>query len=157
MKLSKAQKDQLLQWVGEGLESGEINRRAALFEEPFQIRRQQVDYYRQTRKVDMQEITRADETSALQKGLALREERVKRLAALAEKLEYDLMGEGDSLWVSDVKAVNNEPVYITRFNAAEVSEYRALLEQIAEEVGDTKPDNVQPTHITVQFVKPADE
>lgn len=157
MKLTKAQREKLIEWAGEGLESGEVNKRAALFNPPFKVRRQQVDYYRQTRKVDMQEIVKADETSALNRGLALREERVKKLAALAAKLEYDLLGDGDSLWVDDVKSVNNEAVYITRFNAAEVSEFRALLAQIAEEVGDTKPDNVPPTHITVQFIKPDNE
>ena len=46
MKLRKAQTDILLTWIGEGLDTAEINERAAKFKPRFKVSKQQVDYYR---------------------------------------------------------------------------------------------------------------
>lgn len=38
MRLKKNQKEVLLQWISEGLQSDEINDRAAQFDDPFRFR-----------------------------------------------------------------------------------------------------------------------
>jgi hypothetical protein len=148
-KLTKAQKDALLQWVGEGLTSGEINDRAAKFDPPFEVKRTLVDYYRKTRAATIKDLAREEEP--LSTGLALRAERVRVLQELAARLKDDILG--DNLWLTDVKYSGNQQVFIERFNASEVSEFRATLAQIADEVGDKKPDQIIPSEITVRFVK----
>jgi hypothetical protein len=133
MRLNKGQKEKVLEWVADGLKTDEINRRAAQYEEPFVVTRDQVRFYRNTRDVNLQELSQSAEYDALNSGLALRENRVKKLQQLADKLENDIFGE--NLWVTDVKAVGAELVYIERFNAAEVSEYRGTIDDIAKEMG----------------------
>lgn len=96
-------------------------------------------------------------------GLALDFERVRKLKKLALFLEKQIYEEDDraalitattneegeleatisaspypNVWVRDVKAVNNQRVYIFRFNHAILSEYRAVLDDLAKEVGDRK-------------------
>jgi hypothetical protein len=140
MRLTKDQKEKLLQWVAEGLESGEINRRAALDVPPFKVSKQLVDHYRKTRAASLAEMTQAGEHDALTTGLAIKANRVERLQRLAALLEDDLFGE--NLWTTDVKAVGPERVYIEKFNQAEVDQYRGVLDDIAKEMGDRRT-NVQ--------------
>lgn len=74
----------------------------------------------------------------LQEGFALRHKRVEALNRLAGKLLEDL--DGDRLWVTDVKQIgggeNAERVEVERFNAAEMQEFRALLDDITKETGE---------------------
>jgi len=140
--------------VGEGLSSTEINQQAATFEIPFKVSRSQVDYFRKTRNVDIKKMIQESEFDALNSGLALKAERVKRLQLLAALMEEDLFG--GVLWVNDVKGIGRgedfQTVDIERFNQSETSEYRATLDQIAGEVGDKKPDQLIPSEIKVAFV-----
>lgn len=135
-KLTKNQRSELLKWVAEGLESDEINKRAAEFEPSFHVSRAQVDYYRKTRKVDLQAIVNNGDYDALKNGLALKEERVKKLALLAGMLEEDLFD--GVLWTQDVKMIgtgaDQERVEFELFNTAEVQQYRGVLDDIAKEV-----------------------
>lgn len=96
-------------------------------------------------------------------GLALDFERVrklKRLAGFLEKQIYETEDpealiaatandEGETeitvsaspypnVWVRDVKAINNQRVYIFRFNQAILGEYRAALDDLAKETGGRK-------------------
>lgn len=136
MRLKKAQKEAAIAWIAEGLQSDEINGRAASFNPPFSLSRQQVDYYRKTRAVDLDAIQRAGEEDALAEGLALKAERVRKLKQLAALLERDLFG--GMLWVDMVKSVGSgnlqEVVEYEEFNGAEVSAYRGVLDDIAKEV-----------------------
>lgn len=138
MRLQKAQKNALQEWVAAGLESGEINSKAAQFEPPFSVSRTQVDYYRKTRKVSLSEIMQSGDFDALKTGLALKAERVKKLAQLAELMEKDLFN--GVLWTSDVKMIGSAPfqerIEFEEFNTAEVQQYRGVLDDIAKEVGD---------------------
>ena len=142
-------------WVAEGLGSRAINQRAAEFDPPFSVSRPQVTFYRQTRHLDIQAMIRAEEYDALNAGLSIKTERVSRLQALAALMEEDLLD--GSLWLDDVKGVGSGDiariVEFKRFNQAEVEQYRATLDQIAEEVGDKKPGLLIPSEITVRFVK----
>lgn len=137
MRLKKKQKEAVLAWIAEGLQSDEINARAATFRPPFSVDRQQVDYYRQTREADILAILRAGEFDALTTGLATRETRVVKLKQLAALMERDLFG--GILWTEDVKSVKsgetNILVDIEEFNKAEVDSYRGVLDDIAKEVG----------------------
>lgn len=139
MKLNKKQRTQLLVWIAEGLETGEINKRAAKFKPPFQVTRQQVDHYRKTRDVKLDEIKAQDETSALKTGLSLKENRVKLLHDLAELLGKDIF-EKNLLWLDQAKGIgsgeNYERIDYQEFNTAEIAQLRGVLDDIASEVGE---------------------
>ncbi len=136
MRLEKRQRDEVLKWVAEGLETDAINKRAANFEPPFSVSRGQVDYYRKTRNVNLKELVSSGQYDALTTGLALKDERVKRLQLLAALLEEDLFN--GVLWTQDVKMIGTgdyqERIEFEEFNAAEVVQYRGVLDDIAKEV-----------------------
>lgn len=152
MRLKKNQKEALLKWISEGLQSDEINDRAADFDDPFSVSRQQVDGYRDRRAVEIKAIRNAGELDALTAGLALRAERVRKLQQLAALMEKDLFG--GFLWTDQVKALGSgefmQIVDYEEFNTAEVQQYRGILDDIAKEVGDRK--NVVQHGGTVGFV-----
>lgn len=138
MRLSKSQRESLIVWITEGISLSEINARAAAHEPPFEISKQQADWYRKTRRAPIREIQSRDEFNALATGLALKVKRVERLAALAALLENDIFGA--RLWVEMVKGVGKgedfQLIRYEEFNAAEVQQYRGLLDDIAKELGD---------------------
>jgi hypothetical protein len=77
-------------------------------------------------------------------GIALDFERVRKLMRLAEFLESQLYEQGEggefhNVWLPDVKSVGSgefaERVDIERFNGDIISQYRAVLDDIAKEVG----------------------
>lgn len=159
MKHLKAkQKQALLSWIAEGLETDEINERAAEFRPPFEVSRRVVAHYRKTRGVRLAALTEANEQSALTTGLALREERVKRLQRLAELMEGDLFG--DVLWTENQKMIGAGPfarvVDYEEFNAAEVQQYRGVLEDIAKEMGDRRTSSTN-TNVTIDVGALTDE
>ncbi len=137
MVLKKSQKAAALEWIADGLKTDEINDRAASFDPPFSVTRQQVDYYRKSRKYDMLAILSVSENNALTTGLSLKEERVKKLQQLAALMEKDLLG--GFLWLDQVKSVGSglmsTIVDYEEFNKAEVESYRGVLDDIAKEVG----------------------
>jgi hypothetical protein len=137
MRLRKEQKEAVLRWIVEGLKSDEINDHAAEFIPPFNISTRMVTYYRKTREADIAVLIAAGEQNAMSAGLAVVAVRVKRLKQLAGLMEKDLFG--GFLWLEDVKGVGAgsaaEVVDFEKFNAAEVKEYRGLLDDIARELG----------------------
>ena len=137
MRLKKAQKEAVLEWIAEGLKTDEMNERAAEEDPPFSLLRQQVGWYRKTREADIAAILAAGEHQALFQGLALKAERVRKLKALAELLAQDLFG--DRLWLDQVKGVGAGDaatiVEYEEFNRGEVDAYRGMLDDIAKEVG----------------------
>ena len=79
---------------------------------------------------------------------------MKRLSLLAERLEEDIMN--GRLWWENVRAVGKEPVTVEEFNAAEVAQYRGLLDDIAKEVGGrtVKVDQTQKVEIRWNWEAP---
>lgn len=140
MRLRKKQKEAVIAWIAEGLETDEINERAAKSKPPFEVSRQQVDFYRDTRKADLESLKRSGEFNALVDGLATKAERVSRLQQLADLMWRDLTK--GFLWVDQVKALgsgdNMEIVDYEEFNTSEVREFRATLDDIAKEMGHRK-------------------
>ena len=138
MRLKKAQKEKVIEWVAEGLDTPEINDRASTFGEPFSVSRAQVDYYRRSRQVDIEEIRKNGEHEALNTGLAKRSERVTKLKDLADELYNNLMVKGLT-WTEDVKGVGSGIaamiVDYLEFNKAEIDAFRGLLDDIAKELG----------------------
>lgn len=138
MRLLKGQKSILLEWVAAGLQSDEINKRAAVFEPPFEVSRGQVDYYRKTREIDIKALSLDSEVDALKTGLSQKAERVKRLQLLAALMEEDLFA--GVLWTENIKMIGSgefqERVEFEEFNSAEVQQYRGVLDDIAKEVGE---------------------
>ena len=141
--LEKEQREALIQWVAEGLETDEINKRALKFKPPFKVSRQQVDHYRKTRKVDLNEIKHSGEMTALTSGLALRENRVALLQKMADQMIYDLLN-NNLLWTDEVKGIggaeNFEKIEYKEFNGAEVAQLRGVLDDIASEMGQRAPN-----------------
>ncbi len=137
MRLKKAQKEAVLKWVAAGLPSNEISAKAAKFKPSFEVSKQQVDYYRRTRKQDIAAIRSVDEKTALTKGYALKEYRVYKLNCLATLLESDLFG--GFIWLDQVKGVGSgdaaKVIDYEEFNAAEIAQYRGILDDIAKETG----------------------
>ncbi len=152
MALRKAQKEALLQWIAEGLNTTEINERAKEFKKPFAVIRQQVDYYRKTRKIDINAILAVDEKNALVTGLAVKENRVAALQRLAALMGKDLFG--GFLWTEETKGVGSGDAAIIldydEFNGAEVIQFRGVLDDIAKEMGG----RVQKAEITGQNGEP---
>ena len=138
MRLKKKQREQVLAWLAEGLRSDEVNSLAVEFKPPFSISKQQADYYRKTRKVDIDALKREGEGIALSTGLAISGERVKLLKRIATRLESDLFKE-DLFWTLEVKGVGAgaaaEVVEYEEFNIAEVTALRGVLDDIAKETG----------------------
>ncbi len=74
----------------------------------------------------------------MSEGLALKAERVRKLKQLAVLMEQDIFG--GLLWTTEFKGIGSgdiaEIVEYESFNAAEVVQYRGVLEDIAKEVGE---------------------
>jgi hypothetical protein len=143
MRLEKKQREALITWVAAGFESDEINKRAARFKPPFKVSRRTVTHYRQTRGTDLEEIKEAAETDALKTGYAIREKRVADMQLLAEKMFGELTREGDNLfWTTQAKTVANEKYDYLKFNRSEIEAFLHILDDIAKEVGERRPDTV---------------
>lgn len=142
MRLSKKQKELLLALIAEGLASDEINARAATFTPAFKVSRQQVDFYRGSRGVRLDELKEESESEALRTGLALKEGRVEALAQLGERLWRELLAEGEAgrLWLRRTRAVGSgqwaQFVEVEEFNLAELDALRRVLDDIAREMGE---------------------
>lgn len=129
-----------MSWISEGLQTDEINERAAKFDPSFFVSRQQVDGYRDRRAVDLAALRSVAEMDALTTGLAVKAERVKRLQQLARLMENDLFG--GFLWTDQIKALGSgefmKEVEYEEFNTSEVVQYRGVLDDIAKELGDRR-------------------
>jgi hypothetical protein len=141
MKLNESQKKHLLAAISEGLETDEINTRAAKHDEPYRVSRQQVDFYRKSRKVKLSEIKAEIESEALRRGFAVKENRVAALDELAQIL-YDELLEGKRLWLEQIKSIGSgefqQIIDFEEFNEGEIRQFRGLLDDIAKEQGDRK-------------------
>lgn len=138
MRLNKAQKEQVLQWIAEGLQSDEINERAAQAQPPYKVGRSQVRFYRRTRQVRMDQLKQAGEDDAVLAGFLTSEGRARKLATLAAVVEDELLEQG-LMWTDQVKGIgqreNFQKIEYQEFNAGEVAQYRGLLDDIAKETG----------------------
>lgn len=78
----------------------------------------------------------------MEEGFAKDYERIRALKGLAVILEGEIL-QDDRRWLRDVKQIGSgefaERVDIERFNAAEVEQFRGLLDDIAKEKGERKP------------------
>jgi len=128
----------LAEWIAEGLTSDEINLRAETFDDPFNVSRQQVDWYRKKYAVDIDELREKAEFEALNVGLAKTSERVELLKRLADRMVNDLFKD-DLFWTDEVKGIGSGPIAqivdYEEFNASEIRELRGVLDDIAKETG----------------------
>jgi len=129
MRLNKKQKEFLLSLVAEGLKSDEINARAAKFKPPFEVSRAQVDFYRDSRGVVLEEIKEASESEALRTGFAVKEFRVEALTNIAALIYADLR-----------TGINGGKVLA--FKESAIRQWRGLLDDIAKESGGRNYKNL---------------
>lgn len=96
---------------------------------------------------DYEAIKNAERQAVIDYGLALDYERIRKLKRLADTLEAQIYERNEdgvlhNIWLPDVKQIGSgefaERVDIERFNAAMISEYRSVLDDIAKEVGGRK-------------------
>lgn len=124
--------------ISEGLKSREINKRAAKHKPPYKVSRQQVDFYRKSRGVKLDEIEEASESQALKTGFALREKRVEALDELAGLLHQELT-KGGRRWLPQVKLIGSgrQTVRVDYevFNRSEVDALFKALDELAKETG----------------------
>jgi hypothetical protein len=125
MKLTKKQKEMVLACAAEGLESNEINARASRCRPPFKVSRQQVDFYRDSRGVSIDQVKERGECGALSSGFALRDERVRVLSLIAELLHQDL--------TSAIRSLEDG-----EFKEGEIRQLRGVFDDLAKEMGDRK-------------------
>jgi hypothetical protein len=157
-RLTKKQREAVLTWIAEGLETDEINTRATKWLPPFHVTRPQVANYRKRRGTNLQQIQEADEYNALQTGFALKEARVAALKKLATTLLEELTREEDNrLWTQNAKGIGSgedfERYDYEEFNKAEIEALRGVFDDIAAEVGHrTKRD----ANLNVDFSKLTD-
>ena len=146
MRLKKEHIEALLTMIAEGLQSDEINDRAALLENPFNVSKEQVSYYRKTRHVKTLELQDTYQNNALNTGLARKCIRVLKLQKLADLIEQDLF-ESRTLWLQDKKGIGSGDVAdiydFEVFNKAEVDAYRGILDDIAKEMGGRIVNNIE--------------
>lgn len=139
-RLLQAQRNALIEWAAEGLDLNEVRIRAAAFDPPFIADKRMLYYYRRTRLGKYADLQQRSELPSLQAGLALRDERVRRLQELAEELEQDIFG--GRLWMIEPRVIGfgdaAERVELEEFSAALVNAYRGVLDDIAKEVGGRK-------------------
>ena len=144
MQLTTTQIATVIGWVAEGLDSAEINARAKISDNPFNVSRAQVNYYRRKGDINFTEVAKAKKLTAMESGLAVREYRVKQLKRLAGLLGNDLF-KLKKLWVeSTYETKRGDPITRIDFNAAEVQQYRGILDDIAKEKNERaqRVDNV---------------
>jgi len=129
----------LAEWIAEGLTSDEINDRADGFDPPFEVSRQQVDYYRDKYSVKINELREKAEFEALNEGLSKKSDRVALLKRLANKMVEDLFDD-NLFWTDEIKGIGSgdiaQIVEYEEFNASEIRELRGVLDDIAKEIGD---------------------
>lgn len=135
MKLSADQTKLLIEWLAAGMTTDQINEQAAQADEPFEVTRAMATYWRT--KTGTNNAAKLQQSTAALRGLAVRENRIRKLQRLARLLEKDIFGE--RLWVKDYKSIGSresaEVVELERFNAPEVDQYRGILDDIARETG----------------------
>lgn len=137
-RLTTEQREQLITWVAEGLDTEEINKRAAEQQPPWHVSRGAVAHYRKTRKIDRTEIRQQAEAAAIAAGYATVTQRINALTELADRMRQDLLTNG-KLWLTRQRAIGPASqvrfVAEEEFNASEVAQYRGALEDIAKELG----------------------
>lgn len=132
-RLTRAQRTQVLEWIAADYDTGLIFAWMKEKDWPV-ISRRTMFHYRKHYTPTINELREQRYKDAMSTGLALKEERIKRLIKHADQLE--------------------EFKFTTNKSGALVNEkaWRETLNQIAEEVGDKKA-NLIPSEIVVRFVK----
>lgn len=134
IKYTIKQREFLKMLVAAGAVLGEIREKCAAFEEPFKPSANAIQSYRTILGVKINDLIAKGELTALNTGLALRENRVKALQQLAEKMHRDLFKE-NLVWIDDAKTVAQERYDFKQFNKAQIDAYLRILDDIAKETG----------------------
>ena len=132
-ELTAEQQEALLTWLAAEYDTGLIVKWFAERDWP-KLTRAAFSYYRKTYQIGIEEQRKARRDSALNEGLALKEERVKRLTQHADALEA-------IKWVPD----DHGRLYNERA-------WRETLEDIAAETGGRKQVVDLPTDITFRII-----
>jgi len=143
-QLTPAQLTFLSSLLMEGCTTAQINKETVLFKPPFTITAAVATYYRRKLAVRHSRLIATAEVQGWADGLARKEERVRALKLLAERLLRDLLrtnemkGE-EKVWLSRLKGYGQGPQFFTQeyfeFNHQEVIQLRGILDDIAREMG----------------------
>lgn len=142
LKLTAPQKIFLLGLLADGYTTTQVNIACSHFKPPFEITDTTATYYR--RKAKIKYLQRQEEAldTGWSDGLARKEERIKVLKRLAERMMRDLLRDDpaeEKIWLDNLKGLGQGPNFFTfpykDFNHQQVIQLRGILEDIAKEVG----------------------
>jgi len=158
-RLSAAQRIFLCSLLADGLNVAEVNKAAARCKPPFQVSDSTATHWRQKMAIKHKKIAEQQELQGWSDGLAKKEERIKMLKKLAERLARDLFHNDpkeEKIWLDNIKGLGSGPQFQTfrykDFNHAEVKELRGLLDDIAKEQG-TRSTKIDMTTTTTGSVE----
>jgi phage terminase large subunit len=141
-KLTPAQLIFLYNLLADGLNSQQVNQAASHFRPPFVVTARQLTYYRKKMGAKHQEMMNTAAAQGWAEGLARKEERVRVLKRLAERLIRDLLVDdpaAERVWLDNIKGLGSGAQFTTfnykDFNHQEMIQLRGVLEDIAHEVG----------------------
>lgn len=148
-RLTRAQVIFINSLLADGYTTDQVNQAASRYDPPFMLSDSQCTYYRRKIRVNYTEIMQAATFQGWAEGLARKEERIKVLKQLAERLIRDLLHDKpdqEKVWLDQIKGLGSGPQFQTysykEFNHQEMIQLRGLLEDIAKEQGQrsTKVD-----------------
>ena len=134
IKYSMDQRNLLKKLVAAGKNITEIRNECEKFKEPFKPTNTIIQNYRSALGVKIYDLIEKGEFTALNSGLALRENRVRALTRLAHRMEFDLFGE-ELIWLDDAKTVASQRFDFKQFNKAQIDVYLRILDDISKEIG----------------------
>ena len=141
-RISAAQKIFFLSLLADGLTTTNINKAAARYKPPFVVSDTMCTIYRKKMNIHFAELAKQSEDMGWSEGLAKKEERIRVLKRLAERLIKDLLPDDpdeEKVWLANIKGLGSGQNFITfdykDFNHQEAIQLRGILEDIAKEQG----------------------
>lgn len=131
-RLTRAQRDYLLQLIAADYDVKIIRAKARAFAEPFEVSKRQLHYYRRRYAQEIERQRARRRSDAISKGLAIKEERIARLKEVAGQFEQRL-----ALGLQGVQI--KDAVKLTK-------EYRETLDQIAREM-KIPPEGIEEAYL----------
>jgi PBSX family phage terminase large subunit len=114
--------------------------------EPWDLTERQIQYWRRKMKHRFQELQDNEVLEVMTKGFALKENRIRSLGMLADRMLEDLLASDkkkELIWLERKKSrgsrENFEAFMEEEFNTAQLAQYRGLMDDIAKETGGRNP------------------
>ena len=141
-RLTPGQRIFVYNLLADGANVAEINRAGAHYSTPFTVTSSQVTHMRERMQIKHAELAAKANMEGWSEGLAKKDERIKLLKRLAERLVQDIFPDDpakEKVWLNNIKGLGSGAQFMTfdykDFNHQEMIQLRGLLEDIAKEQG----------------------